>query len=138
MTGLALEWSFDPWRDARRTTLFALATVVAGVALVVWLVEPGLVRIALAVAVAASFTDAFLPVSCRLADDGIERRTPLGAQHRGWDDVRRAGIGARGMVLSPFLRRTWLESFRALFLPFPPGDAALPERARELLRAHGL
>ena len=37
----ALEWSFRPWRDARRTSLLALAMVLGGVALVVWLVEPG-------------------------------------------------------------------------------------------------
>jgi hypothetical protein len=42
------------------------------------------------------------------------------------------------MVVSPFTRRTWLESFRALFLPFPPRDPALAERARAAVHAHGL
>jgi hypothetical protein len=134
----ALEWSFRPWRDARRTSVLALMMVLGGVALVVWLVEPGLTRLALALAVAASFADAFLPVECRLAADGVHRRTPLGAQHRPWTDVRRARIGPRAVVLSPFTRRTWLETFRALVLPFPPRADGLSERARELLRAHGL
>ncbi len=139
MTGpVALEWSYHPWRDARRTTVLALLVVIAGVTLVACLAEPGLVRIALAIVVAASFADAFLPVSCRLAEDGVHRRTPLGSQHRAWQDVRRARVGARGVVLSPFARRTWLETFRALFLPFPAGAAGLHDRARELLRTHGL
>ena len=134
----ALEWSFRPWRDARRTSLLALGMVLGSVGLVVWLVEPGFLRLALALAVAASFADAFLPVDCRLAEDGVHRRTPLGAQHRAWADVRRARIGPGGVVLSPFTRRTWLETFRALVLPFPPRADGLSERARELLRVHGL
>jgi hypothetical protein len=139
MTGpVALEWSFHPWRDARRTTVLAFAVVLAGVGLVVWLVEPGLVRLALAFAVASSFTDAFLPVACRIAEDGIHRSTPLGAQHRPWQDIRRARVGPRGLVVSPFTRRTWLESFRALSLPFPPRDPVLAERARAAVHAHGL
>lgn len=139
MTGpVVLEWSFHPWRDARRTTLLALTVVLLGVALVRWLVEPGLLRVALVLAMAASFADAFLPVACRIADDGVRRSTPLGAQHRTWQDIRRARVGPRGMMISPFARRTWLESFRTLFLPFPPHDSALAERAREVVHAHGL
>jgi len=134
----ALEWSFHPWRDAR--TLMMRSLVAGGLCVTLAMVAagPGLVRWALVAAAALSFAGPLVPVECRLDEGGIVRRTFLGVQQRTWDQVRRARVDAGGIRFSPFTSRHWLDAFRTLELPLPAGAAGLADRARELLRAHGL
>lgn len=138
-TGAPLEWTYNPWRErpglatAGGVSALLLCVLAAGAG------EGPILTLGLCVAGVASLSPLFAPSRCRVTEDGVARRGPMGWSRRPWRAIRRAAAGPGGVLVSPYARRHWLEPWRSLFLPLPAGcrDALLPElRAR--LAEHGL
>jgi len=54
----------------------------------------------------------------RLTPEGIEVRTLGVVRTRPWTEMRRATVDQNGVFLSPFEKRSWLEAYRGVRLPF--------------------
>jgi hypothetical protein len=134
-----LEWSWNPWRDRPGRAIAAAGVALGTCALVTSLHLPPLMALVLCLAAVASFAAALVPVRCRLDAEGATRRNGWVAERRAWRDLERAERTAEGLLLSPFRRAHWLESYRALFLPIPTrGAAPAPGEVDRILASHGL
>jgi hypothetical protein len=135
----AVQWSFNPWREAPAR---AAATAVVALALcfviLAWR-EAMVLSAALCVAAVAALSPALTPLECRVDEDGIARRGPLGWERRRWSDIRRAVLGRRGLLVSPYTSPHWLDETRGLRLPLPAATGAtLSPAIATMLRRHGL
>jgi len=134
----ALVWSFNPWRD-RRMAAIAAALITLGLCLVIGtLREPPLLRAILGLAILAALSPAMSPAQCRVDAEGVAVQGTFGTTRRRWSDLKRVEARPAGILVSPFERPSWLDTYRGLLLPVPPGarDAVLAElRARR--EAHG-
>jgi hypothetical protein len=54
----------------------------------------------------------------RLTSESIEVRTLGVSRARPWGEMRRATLDRSGIFLSPFEKRSWLEAYRGVRLPF--------------------
>jgi hypothetical protein len=54
----------------------------------------------------------------RLTAESIEVRTLGVSRARPWGEMRRATLDRGGIFLSPFEKRSWLEAYRGVRLPF--------------------
>jgi hypothetical protein len=138
MTHPALEWSYNPWRERPARAAYGLAALLLCCGLTAALGLPVLVTLGLCLACAASLGNAVLPMRCRLDPDGVTRRSAWLAERRPWSVLRRAVRTEEGVLLSPFGRRHWLDSYRALFLPLPARQGALADDVDRFLASHGL
>jgi hypothetical protein len=137
-TDYALVWSFNPWRD-RPLAATAAALVTLGLCLVIGtLREPPLLRAILGLAILAALSPALSPAHCRVDAEGVVVQGPFGTARRRWGDLKRAVARPAGVLVSPLERPSWLDSYRGLLLPVPPGgrDALLAELRKRLV-SHG-
>jgi hypothetical protein len=134
-----LEWSCNPWRDRPGRAFLASGSALLVCGLVVSWRLPALMTLALCAVVLASLAIAFVPVRCRLDEEGATRRSGWMVERRRWRDLERAIKTSEGIVLTPFQERHWLEAYRALFLPIPGRGGAPPAPDVErFLERHGL
>ncbi|MBI3945805.1 MAG: hypothetical protein HY321_07790 [Armatimonadetes bacterium] len=130
----ALEWrihlaSRQPGRAAAAVAILALAGAL-GYAVFAHL--PGAV---MTVAVLLSAISEFLlPITCRLTPEGAARRNGLGRSFIAWKDVRRCGVDADVLRLSPLPAPSRLDAFRGVSLRLPTDSA---ERERILAAVRG-
>jgi len=118
-----LEWRAHPARERGRVTA-ALVAFLGAVVAFVWVAFRDPFGVALAVALfAGTLAPWFLPTSFRVDADGAAATRAGVARRRRWDEIRSVYVDARGVTLSPFARRSWLEPYRAMRLLFA-GNAA--------------
>jgi hypothetical protein len=134
----AVQWTFDPWRERPMAAgVAALAVLVFWLA-IAWLRFPLVFAVALGAMAAAPLLPAFVPAACQVSAAGASRRGLIVTVRRAWRDVRRIDDVPVGLLLSPFSRRGWRDSTRALTLPMPgPRRAELRGLVRGLWGAHG-
>ncbi|MBD3334978.1 MAG: hypothetical protein GF355_05635 [Candidatus Eisenbacteria bacterium] len=60
----------------------------------------------------------FFATTYRLGEDGVEVRKRFSKSFRGWDSFRTIYVDRRGVTLSPYGGRAFLEPYRALRLIF--------------------
>ena len=134
-----VEWSFNPWRE--RPARSAVAMLLAlGLCLVVlaWR-ESVVLSAALCLAAVATLSPALSPLECRVDEDGVARRGPLGWERRRWSEIRRAVLRRAGLRVSPYRTPHWLDETRGLFLPLPSTNSAtLTPSIEPHLQRHGL
>jgi hypothetical protein len=138
-----LEWSVSPWQErpwaAAAAAVGALALWVLALALL-----PGqrLAATLLGLMCLAVLAPGLAPTHCRVDGEGVGRAGVLGWERRRWEQLRRARVGAGGLLVSPFERPSRLDRFRGLFLPLPSrsglAGAALRDAVGEEVRRHGL
>jgi len=139
MTLDPLEWSFNPWRDRPLAAAAAALMTLAMCLVIASLGEPPLVRVILGLAVLGTLSPVLSPARCRVDEEGIQKRSPLGTARRRWSELKRAVARPAGLLLSPYARPHWLESYRGLLLPMPSrGRESLLAQLRERLSDHGL
>ena len=133
-----VQWSFNPWRERPLRSWLAALFALGLCALVLASRESWLLSVALCVVAVATLSPALSPLECRVDDDGVARRGPLGWERRRWSDLRRAVLGRGGLIVSPYARRHWLDETRGLYLPLPSAirEALAPSIAPHLQR-HG-
>jgi hypothetical protein len=130
-----LAWSTHPARDRIDATVALVAFLIAVLA-VVWfsLRDPVVLAVAIAI-LCGALAPWFLPSRYRIDERGIEETRAGVSRRRAWSDVRSVYVDARGVTLSPFARRSWLEPYRATRVLFAGnGDrvvAALERRMSE-------
>jgi hypothetical protein len=107
-----VEWRAWPLRRSPGRGALA-AIIVVGSVVGVWSWSGSAALTALAVVVLGiSVGPFFLPTGYRLDPQGVEVRLPWRRRRRAWSDFRTVHAGGELVVLSPFLRRTWLETLR--------------------------
>ncbi len=113
-----LEWSVWPARDRP----WAAAVLLASLLVLGVLIAEGTGDRVLGVA-----APAFILVSVgsfvarthyRLTSESIEVRALGVSRARPWGEMRRATLDRGGIFLSPFEKRSWLEAYRGVRLPF--------------------
>lgn len=136
--GAALEWSFNPWRQATpRAVLGTVAFVLAAVSIATLRLPP-LAAAVLLVVFTSDFLQVVFPSRCRVDEQGVARRL-LFWERRPWDRIRVARVGQQGLFVSPSVRPAALASFRGMLLPIPTAaPAALVNELRRRLTLHGL
>ena len=139
MSAGSLEWSFNPWRE-RPLAACAGAVMTLGICLLVAsLAQPLLVRLVLGLTVLGTLSPALSPARCRVDEQGVEKRGPLGTERRAWGALRRSATWSAGVLVSPYARPHWLESYRGLVLPLPArGRDALLAELTACFHDHGL
>jgi hypothetical protein len=116
--GELLRWTVHPVRRRHgRTAALAgigiatLAAVWLGTGSGPWVLFAGIV-------VLGSARQFLLPTTYVLDDAGVTLRFLGGTRRRAWTEVRSCVRDGSGVLLSPFPRKSPLESFRGLFLIF--------------------
>jgi hypothetical protein len=137
--GVALEWSFNPWRDRPLAAVAAALMTLALCLVIGTLREPPLVRAILGLAILGTLSPALSPARCRVDEQGVAMQGPFGIARRRWSDLKRVASRPAGVLVSPYARPHWLDAYRGLLLPVPKEarDALLAE-LRGRLVARGL
>ena len=103
---------------------FLVVLLLTGITWGLTQLAPGLMVLLLSLMLWGSLASFFLPTTYGLCEEGL--RVQLGPfQHLyPWRRFRRVVRDRNGLLLSPFTRSHSLESFRGLFLPLHPEQAA--------------
>lgn len=114
----SLEWSVWPARERPWAAAVLLASL--GVLGVVIAQGTGdkVLGVAAPLFVLASVGSFIAKTEYRLTSDAIEVRTLGVVRSRPWAEMRRATADRNGVFLSPFEKRSWLEAYRGVRLPF--------------------
>ncbi len=112
-----LSWLSHPARhEPVKAGLAILVTVAMAVSVTSWAgLWLGLVASAVLLASVSGF---LFPTRYKVFEDHLAIETALGTQRRAWSSFRRADAGRRGVHLSPFSSRSWLDGTRGLYLRF--------------------
>jgi hypothetical protein len=133
------EWTVNPWRERARESWVAAIAALALCTAVARFHAGAVLTLALSLAAVGALAPLLSPSRCRVDDDGVARRGPFGWQRRHWSELRRATVGARAVLLSPYATAHWLDTYRGLVLPLPrDGRAELVESLRRHLDRRGL
>ncbi|HDQ98907.1 MAG TPA: hypothetical protein ENN51_01270 [candidate division WOR-3 bacterium] len=117
-----LRWSVHRLRESPAKSLLASFFVLAFIVFSVYAFGPLLALVAVAV-FAAALNTWYLPVRYVLDRDGVTVDKRVFSYTYPWEQFRRWFRTSNGVVLSPFARRTFLDTFRGvhLLLPADPG-----------------
>jgi len=113
-----LEWTVWPARERP----WAAAVLLVSLAVLGVLIDQGTGDRVLAVAapifVLMSVGSFVAKTRYRLTGETIEVKALGVARARPWGEMRRATVDRGGVFLSPFEKRSWLEAYRGVRLPF--------------------
>jgi hypothetical protein len=138
-SAVALEWSFNPWRERRVRSSVAAIALLAICILLSRLGESLVLTLGLSLAAAGGLAPLLSPSGCRLDAEGVAVRGVLGWERRRWSELRRAWVTAGGVMCSPYAAPNWLDAHRGLFLPLPRAPRGeLLSGIRPRLARHGL
>jgi hypothetical protein len=113
----ALEWAVQPFAAERTKGVSALLVVGATVYASFALGGPLLGFLAVLV-LAGGVGPFFVKTRYRLSADGVEVRSPFQRVRRPWSAFRRVYVGPKGVSLSPFAGRHFLEPYRSVMLRY--------------------
>ena len=123
-----LRWTVHKLRESPAKSLLAGFFILAFIAFSVYAFGPLLALVAVTV-FAAALNTWYLPVSYTLDRDGVTVDKRVFSHTYPWEQFRRWFRTNNGVVLSPFARRTFLDTFRGVHLLLP----AEPEPALDYL-----
>lgn len=113
-----LTWTAWPARERPLSaSILVGASVVLGV-LVAKQTNDLVLAVAAPAFVLVSLSSFLLPTEYRLSEESVEVRSLGVTRVRPWREMRRMTVDRTGVFLSPFERRSWLESFRGVRLLF--------------------
>ena len=114
----ALEWSVWPARRRPWAAGVLLASLVVLGVLIAKETGDRVLGVAAPLMVLATVGSFIAKTEYRLTPETIEVRTLGVARARPWGEMRRATVDRHGVFLSPFEKRSWLEAYRGVRLPF--------------------
>ncbi|HEY3157077.1 MAG TPA: hypothetical protein VGK76_10720 [Candidatus Eisenbacteria bacterium] len=114
----SLEWSVWPAREKPWTAAVLLGSLVVLGVVIAQGTGDKVLGVAAPVFVLASVGSFIAKTEYRLSPDAIEVRTLGVVRSRPWAEMRRATVDRNGVFLSPFEKRSWLEAYRGVRLPF--------------------
>jgi len=113
-----LTWSVRPCTMDRKRCIWVVAVIVLfGIGVVLVLDDPFLAIFSVLV-LFGSLHNYFFRASYSLSDKQVEVRSPLGVQKKEWSSFRSFWVDSKGLSLSPFKKRSWLEHYRGIRLLF--------------------
>jgi hypothetical protein len=134
-----VEWTFNPWRERPAVAFAAAAGVVLILALMIASRMWALPLFLLLLAVHSQLGPAYWPERFRLEPEGVSRGRLGALARRPWSTFRRADLRRDGLLLSPRAVPSRLDTFQAVFLPFPAAERErLREEVQPLIAEHGL
>ena len=113
-----LEWSVWPARERPWAAAVLLASLLVLGVLVAQATGDRVLGIAAPLILLGSVGSFVARTRYRLTKETIEVRTLGVARARPWSEMRRATADRVGVFLSPFEKRSWLEGYRGVRLPF--------------------
>ena len=113
-----LEWSVWPARDRPWAAAVLLVSLVVLGVLVAQGTGDRLLGIAAPTFILVSVGSFIARTHYRLTAETIEVRALGVSRARPWGEMRRATLDRDGLFLSPFEKRSWLEAYRGVRLPF--------------------
>ena len=114
----ALEWSVWPARRRPWAAGVLLASLVVLGVLIAQGTGDRVLGVAAPLMVLAAVGSFIAKTEYRLTPESIQVRTLVVARVRPWGEMRRATVDRHGVFLSPFEKRSWLEAYRGVRLPF--------------------
>ena len=114
----ALEWSVWPARRRPWAAGVLLASLVVLGVLIAQGTGDRVLGVAAPLFILASVGSFIAKTEYRLTPESIEVRTLGVSRVRPWGEMRRATVDRHGVFLSPFEKRSWLEAYRGVRLPF--------------------
>ena len=111
-----LTWSVRPCTMDRKRCVFVIAVIALfgiGVVLVTRDLFLGMLSI---VILFGSLNSYFFTASYSLSDQGVEIKGPFGTHRREWGRFKSFWVDPKGLSLSPFTKRSWLEHYRGMRL----------------------
>jgi hypothetical protein len=115
-----LSWTVHRARETPARTVVAAVFILAFVAFS-WMVFGPMLGILAVVVLFLALNTYFLPVTYTFADKGIEVDKRLFTARYEWKQFRRWFRTSGGIVISPFSRKNYLDSFRGVHLLLPAG-----------------
>ena len=113
-----LEWSVWPARERPWAAAVLLAALLVLGVLVTQGTGDRILGIAAPLFILGSVGSFIAKTRYRLTAETIEVKALGVARARPWSEMRRATVDKDGVFLSPFLKRSWLEAYRGVRLPF--------------------
>ncbi|MDP2807852.1 MAG: hypothetical protein Q8O74_06935 [bacterium] len=112
------EWTVHPLAESpKRAVIALLAPFVT--CLVVYLWIPSWFWVGLAfLLIVSSELPFFFKTSYRFDEKGVSQKRGGVVQSRTWEQIKSYYPDRTGVLVSPFLQKTWLENFRGLYLQF--------------------
>jgi hypothetical protein len=127
--GPTISWRFSPLKGRRAAAAF-LAVLLPAVVVLVFLQSRNPVTTALAAAfLLVAVAPALLPTAFELDAEGVTVKHLGRVVRRPWTAFRRVMVDGDVVVLSPFARASFLDTFRGLYLRFNREDEAVREAA---------
>ncbi|MFO7638198.1 MAG: hypothetical protein R6X14_02680 [bacterium] len=114
-----LSWSVHKLREHPAKSLLAGVFLLCFLAFALFAFGPLLTLLAVAV-FAAALNTWYLPVRYTLDQQGVTVDKRVYSYTYPWEQFRRWFTTSNGVVLSPFSRRTFLDTFRGVHLLLPP------------------
>jgi len=113
-----LTWSVRPCTMDRKRCAWVIAVIVLfGVGVDLVLNDLFLAMLSVVV-LFGSLHGYFFRASYLLSNQGVEIKSAFGKQKREWVVFRSFWVDAKGLSLSPFKKRSWLEHYRGMRLLF--------------------
>ncbi len=135
---LRLSWVVHPLRQESPLKSLALVAAIAAFSVVAAVsLESAVYGIVSLIVLTLSMARYFLPTRYAVDEAGVSSGLVSHAP-RPWRDFARADVRPGGMLLSPFLRPSRLDSYRGVYLRFAPDTdgPAVAELAQARIQAH--
>ena len=123
-------WKARPVSNAQGRGLFVIALIlILSIAVAFWMKSPywGIFGFLVLFLSLESF---FFATTYRLGEDGVEVRKRFSKSFRGWDTFRSVYVDRRGVTLSPYDGRAFMEPYRASRIIFAGNREAVLECIR--------
>jgi len=114
----ALEWACHPVKRKPLVSVLVTLFILAVVAIVFYTTASRVFGVLAAVVMLASLAKFYFPTTYRLTYDRITIKTTTQTLHKDWSIYRSCYPDKNGILLSPFVRPSRLESFRGIYLMF--------------------
>ena len=113
-----LTWSVWPARERPWAAVVLLASLLVLGLLITQATRDRVLGIAAPLFILGSVGSFIARTTYRLTPEAIEVNALGVARRRPWGEMRRATVDRDGVFLSPFEKRSWLEAYRGVRLPF--------------------
>ena len=114
----ALEWSVWPARRKPWAAGVLLASLAVLGVLIAQETGDRVLGVSAPLFILATVGSFIAKTEYRLTQESVEVRALGVARVRPWGEMRRATVDRHGVFLSPFEKRSWLEAYRGVRLPF--------------------
>jgi len=115
---VVFEWTVHPFAESPKRAVIAIsAPVVTCLLVYFWMQSWFWVGLAFLLIVSSELPF-FLKTRYRFDETGIAQKRGGVIQARTWEQIKSYYPDRTGVLVSPFVQKTWLENFRGLYLQF--------------------